>query len=392
MHPTDGKLRSHIRVLRNILLVIVVTMALNPCLGQTVVSKSIQQGQRSLLLCCGLPGDDVHREKMTSAVRSLQSSVQTVFGIASEQQIVLVADEQMQDDLRETFSNNGVCTSASVKTQLDELSKSLSEDDSLLCVFIGHGHLNRNSSQFNVMDSDFDQTSFSDWTQSLKCREQIFILTQPLSGFWIRPLRRPGRVVITATEADLEFNGTEMPYALADVLSGESQHSQLNDIDGDGNISLLDLYIATNLEVDGRFTAMERLQTEHAQLDDNADGRGTELQQPYLPVKITETDAEESEEDGEGGGEDGEESGDNADDSTQEQPAEGSAEKPVGESPPTADTVTPPNIAPADTKPMRPPIIRLENQDGYRSRFIHLVPPPPKEVIAPSDQSETDGS
>ncbi len=117
----------------------------------------------------------------------------------------------------------------------------------------------------------------------LGCREQVFLLTFPVSGFWLRPLRAPHRVAISATEPDLEFTGTEMPYDLADVAAGKGTHAKLKDIDGDDSISLLDLYLATALEVHGRFKALERLQTEHAQLDDNGDGKGSELQFPYLP-------------------------------------------------------------------------------------------------------------
>jgi hypothetical protein len=33
---------------------------------------------------------------------------------------------------------------------------------------------------------------------------------------------------------------------------------------------------------------MQRLQTEHAQIDDNGDGVGRELQQPYIPVEAVD--------------------------------------------------------------------------------------------------------
>jgi hypothetical protein len=86
-----------------------------------------------------------------------------------------------------------------------------------------------------------------------------------------------------------------MPYALADVLSGDGQEQSLQDVDRDGSLSLLDLYLATNLEVNGRFRSMDRLQTEHAQLEDNGDGRGSEVQEPYLPVEA-EVDSEDTDE------------------------------------------------------------------------------------------------
>jgi hypothetical protein len=119
-----------------------------------------------------------------------------------------------------------------------------------------------------------------------------------------------------------------MPYALADIVAGEENHAALKDFDGDGSLSLLDLYLATNLEIHGRFTALERLQTEHASLDDNGDGRGSEVQLPYMPVKKNDTEADNP---------------DNAEANSTE-----------------------------ELKAVLPKPISNQNQDGYRSRQILL--------------------
>lgn len=255
-------------------------------------------GQRHLLLCCGLPGDTSHREKMTAAVRDIQLSAKQILGIRTEHQHLLVGDEQMQEDLTDVPRVTGVCTSSSVEAEIIRLSKELKADDSIFVILIGHAHLNGSASQINVRDLDFDQKDFAAWCSELPCREQIYVLTQPLSGFWIRALRGQGRFVISATEADLEFTGTEMPYALAAVLSGKAAHTSLTDIDNDQQLSLFDLYVCVNLEIEGTFTTLQRLQTEHAQLDDNGDGRGSEVQQPWLPVRtpVEEEDGDDEEE------------------------------------------------------------------------------------------------
>lgn len=380
-------------------LAVITTASVRPCYAQvnptsadvtsanptSTSPTSTNTGHRSLLLCCGLVGDDTHREKMTAAVKAIQSSAESVFSVSPDRQIVLVADERMQQDLQDVASVKDVCTSESVKAQVERLSSSLTEEDSVLIVLIGHAYLNGSDSQFCVTDRDFAQTDFTKWTKSLKCREQVFILTQPLSGFWVRPLRKLGRVVIAATEADLEFTGTEMPYALADILSGESQHSELSDIDGDGQVSLLDLYLATNLEIDGRFTAIERFVTEHAQLDDNGDGRGSELQTPYLPIKESDDEADDAgseekaddeaadENDPDGNEPAGDEPADGEPNSGTEQGTDSAEPKPKQstESEP-ADPQTPPAATTTNASKPKPSIIRVKSLDGYRSRFIKL--------------------
>ena len=87
-----------------------------------------------------------------------------------------------------------------------------------------------------------------------------------------------------------------MPYALTDLLAGDGEHASLEDVDGDGSVSLLDLYLSVNLEIHGRFQALERLQTEHASLDDNGDGRGSEVQLAYMPVEEEDEDDEAEDE------------------------------------------------------------------------------------------------
>ncbi|QDV88464.1 hypothetical protein [Planctomycetes bacterium TBK1r] len=295
---------------------------------------------RRMLICCGLPGDDRHREQMTAAIESLITTSQTVLGVPPEQLTILAGDEVMQSALQPLHSETGICTRDTLETALADAAKTLKPSDAYWVLMIGHSHPYGAESQFNVSGRDINQSQFAQAAAAIECHEQVFWLTQPLSGFWIKPLARPGRIILTATEADLEFTATEMPYALAAVLDGSADTQTLHDIDGDGTLSLLDLYLATSIEVTARFRAIDRLQTEHAQLDDNGDGRGSEVQQPYLPVE-PEEEEEEEEEDGE------EEDESDADDA------------------PTAEP------APAP----KPALIQSHNLDGFRSRYVLLQKP-----------------
>lgn len=248
--------------------------------------------ERWLFICCGLPGDDEHRERLTSACTQLATAAESVLGVSAQHVRLLAGDEQMQNDLQAVATNVGVCAKETVQTMMADLCQQVPDDGSCWVILLGHAHLYGSKSQFNILDVDFDQNDFGEWAKPLQCREQVFLITLPVSGFWTKPLRHSLRVVITATEADLEYTGTEMPYALADILAGDGEHAALKDVDADGSLTLLDLYLATNLEIHGRFTALERLQTEHASLDDNGDGRGSEVQLPYLPVKKNDTEAD----------------------------------------------------------------------------------------------------
>lgn len=298
--------------------------------------------KRRLLICCGLPGDQGHREQMTEACKKLIESSKAALGVSPEHLRVLAGDEEMQAALLSDHDQVDLCTRESIQKTLTEAAKDLAPTDAYWLVMIGHSHPYGAESQFNISGRDINQSDFAKWVNAIECREQVFWLTQPISGFWIKPLARPGRVIVTATEADLEFTGTQMPYALANVLSGDAENQTLEDIDGDGSLSLLDLYLATNLEITLWFRGIDRLQTEHAQLDDNGDGRGSEVQERYLPAEPEEEqDEDEPEED---------------DEDEQDDPA---GEEPLVE-PVAVD---------------KPPLIQSMNLDGFRSRYI-LLPSP----------------
>ena len=115
----------------------------------------------------------------------------------------------------------------------------------------------------------------------LKAREQVFCMTTPTSGYYIKPLAAKGRVVISATETDWETNETEFPHELARVWSSPPEAKEF-DIDQDGTITLFDLYVTVARNLAQSYLERELLATEHPLLEDNGDGRGTEVQIDFL--------------------------------------------------------------------------------------------------------------
>lgn len=117
-------------------------------------------------------------------------------------------------------------------------------------------------------NEDFDR-----WLGEVRCREQVFWLTHASSGWFVKPLSQPGRIVIAATAADDESNETEFPEALATIAAEPAEGLDENQ---DGKVSVAELFTAIVREVLNRFSSDKRLPTEHAQIDDNGDGKETE--------------------------------------------------------------------------------------------------------------------
>jgi hypothetical protein len=168
-------------------------------------------------------------------------------------------------------------TAEQIRTTLAQFAAQLQPDDSLWVFTVGHGSHDGQRAWFHVAGPDPSDVDLADWLGAVKCREQVLWLTHSSSGWLVKPLSRPGRIVIAATAADDEPNETEFPQALISVIrQPPPQASPQPDGDRLRPWNVAALYTAVVAEVGRRFRSDNRLPTEHAQLDDNGDGLGTE--------------------------------------------------------------------------------------------------------------------
>lgn len=218
-------------------------------------------GQRWAVIVVGLPGDETHAELFRETADIWQRWLTESLDVPSEQL------------LRWPAKYATALTAETIRSGFDDLSKKLKADDSLWIFTLGHGNYDGKQAWFHVAGKDPSADDFGRWLSDVKCREQVIWVTQQNSGWFVKPLSRPGRIVIAATAADDESNETEFPHALATVLS--SSIEQL-DLDHDDKVSVAELFTAASREALRRFQQDKRLPTEHPQLDDNGDGSGTE--------------------------------------------------------------------------------------------------------------------
>ena len=179
----------------------------------------------------------------------------------------------------------GLSTREGIEADVTELRKVLKPEDALWVMVLGHAHYDGRHSFLNLPGPDVREDEFGKLFAGLASREQVFFITTPASGFLIKDLSARGRIVITATEPDWEVNETLFHLPLAEVLSNPPKTEEY-DQDKDGRITVLDLYLAVTRLVMMMYQAEDNIPTEHAQLDDNGDGRGTELQLDYLGPEL----------------------------------------------------------------------------------------------------------
>ena len=249
--------------------------------AESTVGDQISPGGRRALIICGLSGDAAHHKLYSETVTQLHQGLSIRLGFADVQ--VLFGDEP-QDSDADVIKTAVLATREELEKSISSLKARLQSDDALWVIVVGHSHYDGKHSWLNLPGPDIQQFEFARLFQNISARQQVFILTTPTSGFYIKPLSTKDRVVISATEVDWETNETEFPHELARVLSAPPEDKEL-DVDLDGAISLFDLYVTVARNLAQSYVEREFLATEHSLLDDNGDGRGTEIQIDFLTVE-----------------------------------------------------------------------------------------------------------
>jgi hypothetical protein len=139
----------------------------------------------------------------------------------------------------------------------------------LWLVLIGHGTFDGKTARFNLRGPDFSAAELAEWLAPFT-RPVVVINTASASAPFINALSRSNRIVIAATRSGHEENYTRFGQYLAESLTGAE-----NDLDKDGQVSVLEAFLCASRKTAEFYKSEGRIATEHALLDDNGDQLGT---------------------------------------------------------------------------------------------------------------------
>jgi hypothetical protein len=239
-------------------------------------------GVRRALIVCGLTGDAARHKQLVETIVKLRDGMAGSLAFDPTNVEVLFGDNAVDAD-PDLIRNAARATRETLEQRAQALRDRSRAEDAVWVIVLGHSHYDGRQSWFNLPGPDLHHAEFAKLFEGCAAREQVFVITTPTSGFAIKPLSAPGRVVITATEADWETNETEFPHEFARLLSNLAMEENL-DADKDGRVSLFDLYVTTVRNLAQSYLERELLATEHALLDDDGNGRGTEVQIDFLTI------------------------------------------------------------------------------------------------------------
>jgi hypothetical protein len=139
----------------------------------------------------------------------------------------------------------------------------------LWIILIGHGSYDGKEAKFNLRGPDVTDSDLSAWLEPIK-RPVAVIDCASASAPFLNKLSRAGRVIITATKSGSEQNFARLGESLAEAIADPRA-----DLDKDGQVSLLEAFLAANARTAEWYKSRSRLATEHALIDDNGDHLGT---------------------------------------------------------------------------------------------------------------------
>ncbi len=153
--------------------------------------------------------------------------------------------------------------------------------EALWLVLIGHGTFDGKEARFNLRGPDVTAAELGEWLKPFR-RPVILIDTTAASAPFLNKLSATNHVIITATRSGSEHNFTRFGLHLAEALTDDQ-----SDLDKDGQISLLEAFLAASARVAEFYKTEGRLATEHALLDDDGDSRGTPADwfRGVIPIK-----------------------------------------------------------------------------------------------------------
>jgi hypothetical protein len=227
---------------------------------------SMSQGvpRTHMLIVTGASGEPTFATQFHALAMGLRAVAAAKFGVPDSQVIYLA--EQTTPDPR---AITGRSTREGISQAFDRIAARASAGDAVLILLIGHGSGDGDVSRFNVPGQDISDADFKSQLDKLSNQLVAFVNAASASGDFVKKLSGKNRVIVTATKSGFERNETLFAghFVGAYVKDGA-------DTDKDGRVSLLEAFVYARREVQREYESTNRLQTEHAMLDDDGDGAG----------------------------------------------------------------------------------------------------------------------
>ncbi len=240
-------------------------------------------GQSHLVVITGLGGESKYREAFHEWASQIVGAAEGS-GLSRSNIAYLGEKPERDPDLIGARS-----TRENVVATLRQLAATAAPADQIVIVLIGHGSYRDGVARVNLPGPDMSAADFAPLLDGFATQKIVFVNAASSSGAFIQALSGPNRIIITATRSGGERYETQFGRYFAEALAsdgagaGRAGGAGGADLDKDERISVLEAFTFAQREVERYYETDNRLATEHALLDDNGDGEGSDEPGPEAP-------------------------------------------------------------------------------------------------------------
>ena len=234
--------------------------------SETSFEQASAQEQTHALIVVGLGGNADYRDRFHNQAVALREAFTSKHGMLSEHVTYLGERPESAPEIVTDKS-----TRDNVLSYLSTIAQQMGSSDRLLVILIGHGTSDQAEARVNITGPDLAPSDLQMALTGFPTQTLALVHTGSASGGFLEPLSGPNRIIITATRTQRERNATEFAQFFVEAITGESA-----DLDKDERVSLLEAYQYAREEVIRFYEDENEILTEHAVLDDNGDGTGSE--------------------------------------------------------------------------------------------------------------------
>jgi hypothetical protein len=166
-------------------------------------------------------------------------------------------------------------TRAQLASVLARIAREAKAEDALVLTLIGHGTFDGLDYKFNLPGPDVTAAELEGWLDRIRAKRQLVVNTTSASGASLDQLRRPDRVVITATRSGNEKNATVFARYWVEALRDPAADTDKND-----TVSALEAFRYADQKTAKFYESQKRLATEHALLEDTGKAEGVRAPSP----------------------------------------------------------------------------------------------------------------
>jgi len=221
-----------------------------------------------LLVIVGAGGDLENADRFHQWAVTLVDAARGRYAMPAESVIYLG-----EDPSRDPARISGRSTREAVAAATGKIAAQARPGDRVFIVLIGHGASAMAGARFNLPGPDLTAPDYAKLLDRLAAQTVVVANTASASGGFVAALTGKDRTIITATKTDGEKNQTRFGEVFAAAFAATDAGA---DTDKDGRVSVLEAFLWARARTVDSYNRDGQLLTEHAVLDDNGDGKGTD--------------------------------------------------------------------------------------------------------------------